>query len=79
MRTLQTSPSTEECKLQGSATASETLQPCYESGWQQIAEDSTSWRSAWDKMKKKAPPKKTLDRENKGRLWNLGYDNNTSI
>ena len=42
--------------------------------------NSTAWRSTQDKVKKKTPPKKKpLDRQHKGRLWNFGYDNNTSI
>ena len=56
--------------------AFEIRQPCYENEWQ-IPEDSTAWRSARDKVKRKA--RKMLDRQHKGRLWNLRYDNNTSI
>ena len=57
--------------------APDILLPCYENVSQQIIDDNTAWRCAQDKTKKKI--KKTLDIQHKERLWNLEYDNNTSI
>ena len=57
--------------------AFEILQSWYENEWWQLPEYSTAQRGAWDKAKRRA--QRTLDRQHKGRLWNLECDNNTSI